>query len=75
MQRYAEFCDQEYLDILKHVNVLWLCLEKAAENILLQYVSLMSYFQSEETPKPINANGAESKRGGGKIFKRYKKGI
>ena len=36
---YAEFCDQEYHDILKHINLRWLSLERALERILLQYSS------------------------------------
>ena len=39
LQGYAEFCDQEYRDILKHINVRWLSLERAVERILLQYSS------------------------------------
>ena len=42
LQSYAEFCDQEYRDILKHVNICWLSLERAVERILLQYASLKS---------------------------------
>ena len=29
LQGYAEFCDQEYRDILKHINVRWLSLERS----------------------------------------------
>ena len=39
LQSYAEFCDQVYHDILKHINVRWLSLERAVEIILLQYSS------------------------------------
>ena len=74
LQNYAEFCDQEYRQILKHVNVRWLSLERAVERILLQYASLKNYFQSENVPKSTtNANGVESEWGGAKRFKRLKK--
>ena len=46
LQGYAEFCDQEYRDILKHINVRWLSLERVVERILLQYSSLRGYFLS-----------------------------
>ena len=39
LHSYAEFCDQEYRDILKHTNVRWLSLARALERILLQYSS------------------------------------
>ena len=61
LQGYAEFCDQEYRDILKHINVRWLSLERAVERILLQYSSLSGYFLSENAPKSAtNSNGVES---------------
>ena len=67
LQGYAEFCDQEYRDILKHINVRWLSLERAAERILLQYSSLRGYFLSENAPKSAtNSNGVESEWGGAK---------
>ena len=51
LQGYAEFCDQGYRDILKHINVRWLSLERAVERILLQYSSLRAYVLSENAPK------------------------
>ena len=33
LKTYYEFCDQEYRQILKHINVRWLGLEKAVERI------------------------------------------
>ena len=36
LQSYAEFSDQEYHDILNHLNGRWLSLERAVERILLQ---------------------------------------
>ena len=74
LQGYAEFCDQEYRDILKHINVRWLSLERAVERILLQYSSLSGYFLSENAPKSAtNSNGVESEWGGAKRFKRLEK--
>ena len=68
LQSYAEFCDREYRDILKHVN--WLSLERTVERIFLQYSRLKSYFKSEDAPKSTtNANGVESECGGAKRFK------
>ena len=65
---------QEYQDILKHVNVCWLSLEKALERFLLEYASLKSYFQSQDAPKPTtNANDVEPEWGGVRRFKRSKK--
>ena len=51
LQGYAEFCDQGYRDILKHINVRWLSLERAVERILLQYSSLRAYVLRENAPK------------------------
>ena len=31
---YYQFCDQEYRQIFKHINVWWLSLERAVEHIL-----------------------------------------
>ena len=74
LQGYAEFCDKEYRDILKDINVRWLSLERAVERILLQYSSLMGYFFSENAPKSAaNFNGVESEWGGAKRFKRLEK--
>ena len=70
LQGYAKFCDQEYRDILKHINVRWLSLERAVERILLQYSSLSAYFLSENAPKSAtNSNGVESEWDGAKRFK------
>ena len=45
----AEFCDfcDEYKEIVRHVNVRWLSLEKAINRVLQVYPSLESYFKSE----------------------------
>lgn len=48
LAEYAEFCDQEYRKILKYVSTRWLSLEKAITRVLKQYVSLRSYFLSED---------------------------
>ena len=67
LQGYADFCDQDYRHILKHINVLWLSLERAVERILLQYSSLRGFFLSENSPKcAANSNGVESEWGGAK---------
>ena len=47
LAEYAEFCDQEYRKILKHVSTRWLSLEKVVTRTLLQYQSLKTYFLSE----------------------------
>lgn len=47
LAEYAEFCDQEYRKILKHVSTRWLSLEKVVTTTLLQYQSLKTYFLSE----------------------------
>ena len=73
LQGYAKFCDQEYRDILKHINVCRLSLERAVERILLQYSSLSAYFLSKNAPKSAtSSNGVESEWGGAKRFKRLK---
>ena len=41
---YYEFCDQEYKQILRHINVRWLSLERAVERILKQYAGLQKLF-------------------------------
>ena len=33
LQGYAEFRDKEYCDILKHINIRWLSLERAVGRI------------------------------------------
>ena len=74
LQGYAEFCDQEYRDILKHINACWLSLERAVKRILLQYSSLRGYFLSENAPKSAtNSNGVESEWGVSKRFRRLEK--
>ena len=71
LQSYAEFCDQENRDILKHVNVRWLSLERVIERILLQYASLK--VKSENAPNSTtNDNGAESEWGMANRFKRFR---
>ena len=52
LQEYYEFCDQEYRQILKHVNVRWLSLERAVDRTLKQYEGLKSYFLSENESCP-----------------------
>ena len=51
LRSYAKFCDQEYRDILKHINVRLLSLKTVVERILLQYFSLRGYFLNENAPK------------------------
>ena len=47
---YYQFCDHEYTQILKNINVQCLRLERAVECILKQYAGLQSYFLSEDEP-------------------------
>lgn len=48
LAEYAEFCDQEYRKVLKHVSTRWLSLEQSITRTLRQYASLKSYFLSEQ---------------------------
>ena len=64
----SEFWGQEYKQILKHINVWWLSVERAVERILKQYPGLHSYFLSEDTP----ATGGNSEWGGRKTCLRLK---
>lgn len=48
LAEYAEFCDQDYRQIVKHVSTRWLSLEKSVARTLTQYASLKSYFLSEQ---------------------------
>ena len=45
---YAEFCDQEYCQIIRHVSTRWLSLEKSVTRALKQHALLKSYFLSEQ---------------------------
>lgn len=47
LAEFCDFCDNDYREILRHVNVRWLSLEKAINRILQLYPSLESYFKSE----------------------------
>ena len=44
---YFDFCEQDYQNILKHLSVRWLSLEKCAVKVLKKFPSLKSYFLSE----------------------------
>jgi hypothetical protein len=48
LQSYCEFYDQEYRSIIKHISTRWLSLELAIERSLRQFISLRSYFLSED---------------------------
>jgi len=48
LAEYADFCDQGYRKITKHVSTRWLSLENVITRTLLQYQSLKSYFLSED---------------------------
>lgn len=48
LAEYADFCDQEYRQIVKHVSTRWLSLEKPVTRTLTQYASLRSHFLSEQ---------------------------
>ena len=49
---FCEFVDVEYREILKHINIRWLSLERAIGRILSQYESLKSCFLSESDSSP-----------------------
>ena len=50
LKTYYQFYDHESRQILKHINVQWLSLERAVECILKQYAGSQSYFLSEDAP-------------------------
>ena len=68
LNKYYKFCDQEHRQILKHINVLWLNLERAVERILKHYAGLQSYFLNENAP----ATGGNSEWGERKRWSRLK---
>ena len=43
---FADFCDVAYREIVHHISVRWLSLQKAVDRALLQYPALKSYFLS-----------------------------
>ncbi len=45
---YMEFCDQDYMKVLKHSSTRWLSLERCVERCLKKYAGLKSYFLSED---------------------------
>lgn len=47
LAEFCDFCDNDYHEIVRHVNVRWLSLEKAVNRVLQLYPSLESYFKSE----------------------------
>lgn len=47
LSTYFEFCDQEYQQVLKHISVRWLSLERCVDRALKKLPSLKSYFLSE----------------------------
>ena len=48
LAEYYQFCDQSYAEVVRHVSVRWLSLEQCVNRELKKYISLKSYFQSEE---------------------------
>ena len=46
MDEYAEFCEIDYRQIIKHVNTRWLSLETVVRQNLDMYPALKSYFLS-----------------------------
>ncbi|XP_071061695.1 protein FAM200B-like [Pseudochaenichthys georgianus] len=51
----TEFCElhgSEYLEILMHVSIRWLSLERCLTRILQQYEPLASYFKSSDEKQP-----------------------
>ena len=49
---FCEFVDIEYRNILDHISVHWLSLEKVVDRLLLQYPALKSMYLSREEPQP-----------------------
>ena len=49
LAEYFEFCNQDYQQILKHVSVRWLSLERCVDRVLKKLPSLKSYFLSEDS--------------------------
>ena len=47
---YADFCDQGYRKIIKHISMRWLTLGKVITRTLLQYQSLKTYFLAKMSP-------------------------
>ena len=47
LKEYHEFCNQEYREVLKHLSIRWLSLEKCINRAVLKHISLKSYFKSE----------------------------
>ena len=45
---YMEFCDQDYMKILKHCSTRWLSLEWCVEQCLKKFAGLKSYFLSDD---------------------------
>ena len=52
LSKFCEFVDVEYREVLKHINVRWLSLERAVARILSHYESLKSHFPSESDSSP-----------------------
>ncbi|XP_076854994.1 uncharacterized protein LOC143509955 isoform X3 [Brachyhypopomus gauderio] len=51
----TEFCDlheSEYMEILSHISIRWLSLERCLNRVLRQYKPLCSYFQSANEKQP-----------------------
>ena len=49
LAEYFEFCNQDYQQILKHISVRWLSLERCVDRVLKKLPSLKSYFLSEDS--------------------------
>ena len=47
LKEFCAFCDSTYHEVVRYVSVRWLSLETAVYRILELYVSLQSYFKSE----------------------------
>ena len=45
---YMEFCDQDYMKILKHSSTRWLSIEWCVERCFKKFAGLKSYFLSED---------------------------
>ena len=49
---FCQFVDIEYRQILNHISVCWLSLEKVMDRLLLKYPALKSYYLSVRESQP-----------------------
>ena len=49
---FCSFCDTDYMEMVRHLSVRWLSLEKAVTRVLKQFEALKSYFLSNDLSHP-----------------------